>query len=92
MPSNRFAIAQSWTAADATLGKVGFLGILAKGSAADSTITILDGTAIKYVLVVGSTLNNVAFTVGGPPVAFQNMVVDLTGTASYGISYVPTTG
>lgn len=91
MPNaERFALVTTRGSADQTLGKVAFIGLLAAGSAADSTITILDGAVVKYVVTIGSTMNNVVFS-ENRPVAFQNMIVDLTGTASYVISYVPTT-
>lgn len=91
MPNaDRNATVSTWGAVDVTLGKVAFTNLLAAGSAADSTITILDGNAIKYVIAVGSTVSNVIFAVSRP-VAFQNLIVDLTGTASFSICSVPTT-
>ena len=86
----RYSTVNTWAAADTTIGKAAFVSILAKGSAADSTVTILDGTDIKFIVVVGSTVNNVTF-IANHPTAFRNMVVDLTGTASYSIVSIPTT-
>ena len=89
MIKQRYATVTTWSATDATLGKVAFIGMLAKGSAADSTLTILNGTDIKFVVVAGSTINNVTF-IPSFPTAFSNLVVDITGTASYSIVSIPT--
>ena len=70
------------TSADSTLGAVTFIALHAIGSAAASTVTVLDGTAIKFVGAVATTANY-DLLVG--PTAFANLIVDLTGTASYSI-------
>lgn len=90
MLKERYATVTTWAAADTTVGKVAFIGLQAAGSAADSTITILDGTAIKHVLLVGSTVNNFSFLPSWP-VAYRNLVIDITGTASFSIMSIPTT-
>ena len=72
---------------DATIGRIGFVGINIKGLDAVNTITLLDGTAIKYAFIVPITQSkDVIFSA---PVAFENLIVDATGTAPYSITYAP---
>jgi len=89
MGNSKYAVVTTWASADTTVGKVAFVGVLAKGSAADSTITVLDGTDIKFVVFAASTANNITFF-PGHPTAFRNLIVDLTGTASFSIVSIPT--
>lgn len=83
----REAKVSTMTAVDATLGAVSLISIHAVGSAAASTVTIQDGTAIKFAPIVGITA--VYDKDLSSPVAFANLVIDLTGTGSYSLTYLP---
>lgn len=81
----REAIVSTMTAADQTLGAVTLFGIHGYGGDAASTLTVLDGTDIKFVATIGTTANyDRAFTVG---VAFGNLITDMTGTGTYSLVY-----
>ena len=69
-------------ATDTTIGSATLMGVHAVGSAADSTLTILDGTAIKLQITIATTAEtNRAYS----PLGFNNLKTDLTGTGSYSL-------
>lgn len=78
--------ALTWSATDTTVGACGVISIIAAGSAALSTLTLLDGTAIKVVLPVQITAG--ALITFSQPLAFQNLITDMTGTAGYTVAFV----
>ena len=89
MSINRSACVSSpWTAGGLTVLASGgeFYGVLCQGSAAASTLTILDGTANNAVLTIGTTASvHLALST---PIAFDTSIVAaMTGTASYSILY-----
>ncbi len=87
MSDERNAIITTKTAADQTIGAAGLTFITAFGSAALSTLTLLDGAAIKWV---GQVTTTQSFSlVISPPIAFTNLVADMTGTAGYSLGYIP---
>lgn len=89
MANNRSAcLISTWTAADATIVSTAgyFYGVIALGSDAASTVTLLDGTAIKFSLPFGTTAG--ANVILSTPVAFSTSIIaDLTGTGSYSVLY-----
>lgn len=82
----RASTVSTLTSADRTLGAVTFIALHAVGSGAASTVTLLDGTAIKFAPVIAASVNYDLLT---GPVGFGNLIIDLTGTASYSIVYIP---
>ena len=85
----RLLIGTTWTSADQTVGKCGFVAIVARGSGDASQVTLADGTAIRYIVEIAAT-SLAGFTLPKGQ-AFTNLVADLTGTASYAICYQPLT-
>ena len=83
----KFAVVTNITNADATLGAMGLTAIVLTGSAVTANITFSDGADAKFVLrnVLTTTLA-IAFST---PVAFQNMIVDNSGTGRYSLTFVP---
>lgn len=76
----------TWSATDTTVGACGIVNIIALGSATASTLTLLDGTAIKIVAPVATTaMVNIAFE---RPAAFANLITDMTGNASYTVAFI----
>lgn len=89
MSKNRSAcVSSTWTSADTTITTRAsyFYGLVALGSADLSTVTLLDGTAIKFALSVATTAN-VTLALSYPIVLTSSLVIDITGTASYAIMY-----
>ena len=89
MSKNRSAcVSSTWTSEDTTVstGPAYFHGVISLGSAASSTITILDGSSIKFAIVAATTANAGLFL--STPVVFStSLVIDITGTASYAVQY-----
>ena len=83
----RSSVVTTMTAGDATIGKCLLVAVNIRGSAAAEEVTALDGTAIKMYF-------QGAITAGGgqsfsSPIAFNNLVVDATGTGAYSVVYIP---
>lgn len=87
MAQDRKAKILTWSATDTTVGACSLTAVNYAGSAAASTLTILDGTAIKLVIPIAITSGG--YYVYSPPIAFSNLVTDMTGTAGYSVSFVP---
>lgn len=83
----RHATITTMTAADATIGRCSLVALHVPGSAGITTVTMLDGTDVKLAPAVGVTANY-NFT-PAIPIAFDNLIVDVTGTGSYSIVYIP---
>ena len=88
MPNQRYAYFTTQTAGDKTFGKVAVVGVNVQGLDAATTLTLLDGTAIKYVAPMSTTTINHYFF--GFPVSFQNLIIDATGTGNYSLAIIPT--
>lgn len=78
----------TWSNTGTSLGAVGLVAIIAQGSAADTTITIKDGTTTKYAPVIAAT-SLAGFIFADKPVAFRNLTTTVSGTGSYSITYQP---
>jgi len=85
----RSAKALTWSATSTTVGSCLLVAILAQGSAAATTLTIQDGTAIKFAPVFAITAPYVVPVAGGVPVGFANLNTVITGTGSYSLIYYP---
>ena len=79
----------TWSNVGTTLGAVGLIALIAQGSDAATTITIRDGTAIKYAPVIATTQGPIGFIFPHKPVAFANLNTIITGTCSYSITFYP---
>ncbi len=88
MPQQRYAVFTTQTAGDKTFGKVALVAVNVQGLDAATTLTLLDGTAIKFVAPMSTTTVDTFFF--GYPVAFQNLIIDATGTGQYSLAIVPT--
>lgn len=77
----------TWSATGTTVGAGGLNAVIIQGSAAASTLTIKDGTAIKMVIPIGVTAG-ISY-VFSPSIAFSNLITDMTGTAGYTVAYLP---
>lgn len=87
MLTPRNCSALTWGVSDTTVGAASLVSVIAAGSAALSTLTLLDGTAIKIVLPIQITAGaQLTFPF---PVNFTNLIADMTGTAGYTIIYQP---
>jgi hypothetical protein len=85
---DKYAIFTTKTAGDQTIGAAGLTHVHGEGLDALTTLTLLDGTAIKLSFPVATTsIINYSFQV---PHAFRNLIIDATGTGTYSIGYVPT--
>ena len=83
----RSSVIATQTAGDKTFGSLLLTGIHPVGNATASTMTLLDGTAIKFAILIAVTATpNYSFVY---PYAFTNLIVDMTGDANYSIAYIP---
>ena len=75
------------SATDTTVGSALLTAVSIRGSAGAMEVTLLDGTAIKWYVKADITRGeNALFT---SPLAFSNLVIDVTGTGAYSVAYIP---
>ena len=89
----RGAFTTTWGSATVTIGNatsgVSFVGIVAAGSAALGSVTILDGTKTCFVVNVASATGWASYSPTFPVVFNSALITTVVSTANYSITYLP---
>ena len=83
----REATVNIWSATGTTMGALAVVAVVVTGSAAVGSVTLSDGTDLKYVFPVTITGQNQFLP--SNPVRFSNLIVAVVSTAGWSVSYLP---